>query len=191
MNDAFTSSRTYLDGVRFVFAEGPFRVQPTDFGRNSDTGLLRTTFNNWTWCKELTQRPGSRCYDDKGPLLGIEQSLDSLAEIIRTEGPFDGVIGFSFGAGVALLLTSMLESGRKGAFEQVGGASDSGFPKTFNPGEVVARTEVTPPQSPFKFAISFSGLAAEHERYRAFYEPKIQTPTLHFITEWDTVVEER
>ena len=46
MNETFSSSRSYPDGVRFVFAEGPFRVQPADFGRDSDAGPLRTFCDN-------------------------------------------------------------------------------------------------------------------------------------------------
>ena len=41
-----------------------------------------------------------------------------------------------------------------------------------------------------KFAVSYSGFLAPHSLYRAFYEPKIRTPTLHFIGSLDSVVEE-
>jgi fermentation-respiration switch protein FrsA (DUF1100 family) len=44
---------------------------------------------------------------------------------------------------------------------------------------------------PLKFAVSYSGFAARGtELYRAFYEPKIKTPMLHFLGSLDAVVEE-
>jgi fermentation-respiration switch protein FrsA (DUF1100 family) len=191
LNDVFASSTSYPNGVRFVFAKAPFRVHPADVIRSSDAGPRRAVSNAWTWCKELTERPGSYCYDNGGLLLGLEHSLDSLADIIRAEGPFDGIIGFSFGAGVALLVASLLEPGRKGAFDQLDGPGSVGFPKSFIPTKGNAVEKSSSLQSPLKFAIVFSGLAAEHKRYRAFYYPEIKTPTLHFIAKWDTVVEKR
>ncbi|KAK4941651.1 hypothetical protein LTR66_014784, partial [Elasticomyces elasticus] len=44
---------------------------------------------------------------------------------------------------------------------------------------------------PLKFAVSYSGFGAStNPLYKAFYEPKISTPMLHFIGSVDTVVEE-
>ena len=39
-----------------------------------------------------------------------------IAKIIVIEGPFDGVIGFSFGASMAMLVVSLLEPGRESIF---------------------------------------------------------------------------
>jgi alpha/beta superfamily hydrolase len=100
-------------------------------------------------------------------------------------------MGFSFGGGVALLLASLLESGRKRIFDEVEGRGPIGFPRSFDASGDVTRQGEGSIQPPFKFAISFSGLATENPQYRAFYSPKIQTPTLHFIAMWDTVVEEK
>jgi hypothetical protein len=44
--------------------------------------------------------------------------------------------------------------------------------------------QLLPPS--FKFAIVSSGVTLSHPRYRPFYYPKIKTPVLHFIGEFDT-----
>ena len=48
---------------------------------------------------------------------GMELGLDSLAQALKEEGPFDGVIGFSQGGSAAGLVASLLEPGRRRAFE--------------------------------------------------------------------------
>jgi len=42
--------------------------------------------------------------------LGLEASLASLAFLVKTTGPFTGVIGFSQGATLAAMFTSWCES---------------------------------------------------------------------------------
>ena len=46
-------------------------------------------------------------------------------------------------------------------------------------------------QPPLKFAVCYSGFSLEHPKYSAFYQPQIQTPILHVLGKWDTVVEEQ
>ena len=48
---------------------------------------------------------------------GMELGLHTLARTLEEEGPFDGVIGFSQGGSAAGMIASLLEPGRKGAFE--------------------------------------------------------------------------
>ena len=48
---------------------------------------------------------------------GMELGLNSLAQTLKEEGPFDGVIGFSQGGSAAGLVASLLEPGRRRAFE--------------------------------------------------------------------------
>lgn len=48
---------------------------------------------------------------------GMELGLASLARTLKEEGPFDGVIGFSQGGSAAGLVASLLEPGRRHAFE--------------------------------------------------------------------------
>ncbi|KAE8443227.1 hypothetical protein EG329_002095 [Mollisiaceae sp. DMI_Dod_QoI] len=74
-------------------------------------------------------------------IKGIDESLDYLLRLVQTEGPFEGIIGFSSGATAALLLVSMAERGA--------------------PAEVLRRLKLHPgqllPSRPFKFGMFFSG----------------------------------
>lgn len=99
--------------------------------------------------------------------------LDYLYDFISKQGPFDGVIGFSQGAAAAGILASLLEPVRR---------SPPGLPSDWP----------QPPESQpqLAFAICYSGFRAPYEQYKFIYEPKIETPVMHFIGSLDTVVDE-
>lgn len=112
--------------------------------------------------------------------------LGKIAEVLKTEGPFDGVIGFSQGGACAGMIASLLEPNRKAAFEAQYSAGGMKFPTSFendNDGGAI--------HPPLRFAVSYSGFAARGKNpYAAFYEPKIKTKMLHFLGTQDVVVEE-
>lgn len=47
---------------------------------------------------------------------------------------------------------------------------------------------LAPPQAPFKFAVSCCGFQGATKYYNGFYNPKISTPSLHVVAEFDTIV---
>ena len=116
----------------------------------------------------------------------MDRGLERIAESIRQEGPFDGVIGFSQGGAASAIVASLLEPARKQAFETAYNKDPQKFkyPTSFinDDGHAI--------QPPMKFAVVYSGFAAPFELYSAFYEPKITTPTLHFLGSLDTLVDE-
>jgi dihydrofolate reductase len=137
----------------------------------------------WTWCKDYV--PGENKFYDESKTIS-----DSIAEIIRQHGPFDGVIGFSSGACVAALIASLLEKGREQAFEKRISKNGMPYPRSFiRDTKSVGKHEML--QLPLKFVVCYSGFSLDHAKYSAFYQPQIQTPTLHIIGKWDTVVEEQ
>jgi dihydrofolate reductase len=113
----------------------------------------------------------------------MDDGLAAVAKVIAEEGPFDGVIGFSQGATMAAMVASLLEPGRKEAFQHFEkdtseGAPGIPFPTAFEQLQ----------HSPLKFALLYSGFRAPGARYRAFYEnPPIQTPALHILGTLDSV----
>ncbi|KAL6713626.1 hypothetical protein ACLMJK_009091 [Lecanora helva] len=132
--------------------------------------------------------PGGVLYE------GIERGLDSIAEFIRGEGPFEGVVGFSQGAAAAGMVASLSEGqGRREAFERRSGEKGEGipFPSGFLAKEGEEGAVEGFVQGPLKFAICYSGFRAPGPLYDAFYEPKIKTPVLHVLGQMDVVVEER
>ncbi|KAF2235329.1 FSH1-domain-containing protein [Viridothelium virens] len=125
---------------------------------------------------------------------GMERGFARIAEVLRTEGPFDGVVGFSQGGAAAGMVASLLEEGRAEAFERARGKGGMLFPEGFGRGGEVGAgvgEEGGGVHPPLKFAVSYSGFGAStNPLYQAFYEPKIKTPMLHFLGSLDTVVEE-
>jgi len=119
---------------------------------------------------------------------GIELGLTRIAEVLKTEGPFDGIIGFSQGGAAAGMVASLLEPGRREAFEAVQAKGGMGFPESFENNTGFVKGLIHPP---LKFAVSYSGFGSSNPLYRAFYEPQIRTPMLHFLGSVDTIVEER
>jgi predicted esterase len=89
-----------------------------------------------------------------------------LSELLDTEGPFDGVVGFSQGAMVSGLMAALLEQPQAKRL----------------PGFMTSH-------APFKFVISYSGYREEQPRLDYLYKPRsIKTPIIHFVSASDPVV---
>ena len=121
---------------------------------------------------------------------GLEAGLGVVAQTIREEGPFDGVVGFSQGAAAAAMVASLLEGrGRREAFEKAEGGGGMGYLGSFlEEGEQGGVDGFV--QGPLKFAVCYSGFRAPGRRYVGFYEPRIRTPVLHVLGQLDVVVDE-
>lgn len=184
-----------LHEVTFSYPTGPLRLNPADIpgyenNGSNDTPEQEIEAYGW-WRRSNTSDPPE--------YLGLEKGLDSVANVLRTEGPFDGVIGFSQGAALAAMVVSLLEPSRREAFEHfydakvasegfnvpasVGPVAGISFPASFEPTTLL--------HPPLKFALCYSGFRSPGPRYRGFYEhPPIQTPLLHVLGSLDAVVEE-
>ena len=165
-----TLQKAFPKGIELVYPTAPIRITPADESYLS-AGAEGGEIDAWGWWR----RKG-----DGEPYTyeGIETGLGFIAELLKTQGPFDGVVGFSQGAACAAMVASLLEPGRNEAFQAQGGMR---YPDSFKGGI----------HAPLKFAVSYSGFTARGQNpYRAFYEPKIQTPILHFLGTQDVVVDE-
>jgi predicted esterase len=171
-----------LHEVTAIYPTGPLRLRPSEipgFEPSSegqpDTDEIEAY--GW-WRRSNTANP---------PLYtGIEEGFAAVAETLKKDGPFDGVIGFSQGAAMAGMVAALLE-GRKETFEHFAtvsedGASGMAIPAPFGDADFQ--------HPPLKFALCYSGFRAPGARYRAFYEPAIATPVLHVLGSLDAVVEE-
>jgi fermentation-respiration switch protein FrsA (DUF1100 family) len=118
----------------------------------------------------------------------MEQGLATIAEVLQRDGPFDGVLGFSQGGAAAGMVASLLEDGRRQAFEVAQEKGGMRYPDSFTRDSGFIEEMVHPP---LKFAVSYSGFGAStNALYQAFYTPKIKTAMLHFLGSVDTVVSE-
>ncbi|GFP57402.1 dihydrofolate reductase [Trichoderma asperellum] len=106
----------------------------------------------------------------------FNEGMAVIAEAIREAGGIDAVCGFSQGGAMAGFIAAALEPSR---------------PVLEGPaGEWARKLREANGNQPVKFAISYSGFYAAVDSLQWLYEPKIKTPTLHYIGSLDTVVDE-
>ncbi|KAI4175130.1 MAG: hypothetical protein LQ343_001891 [Gyalolechia ehrenbergii] len=175
--------------IHLSYPTGPIRLDPADIpgynapSGNNDEEEPEPAFG-W-WRRKDLPHPMQQSQTEI-IYTGLQDGLTRIGETIKTEGPFDGVIGFSQGACAAGMVASLLEPGRRGVFAKAaceGKALKEKFPVAFH--------ELLALQPPLKFAIIYSGFPAPNElRYGNFYDPKLKTPTLHFLGSVDGVVDE-
>ena len=164
-------------GSILSYPTGPLRLKPSDvtgFDPSNASDNDDVEVHGW-WRRSNTADPPE--------YLGMETGFSEVAKTLTTEGPFDGVAGFSQGAALAAMVSSLLEGQRrKDAFRTFHSQSSLSipFPSSF--------LDIQHP--PLKFCIMYSGFVAPGERYRAFYDPHVSTPSCHFIGSLDSVVEE-
>ncbi|KAJ6014004.1 hypothetical protein N7540_008595 [Penicillium herquei] len=156
-------------GAELIYPTAPFPLASESL---SDTSRVRNQHGSWTWFQ-------SESIDETFPRL--DDSLTLIASILRESGPFDGIVGFSQGGALAAMVASLLEENRPEAFARLSSEGGIPYPDCF--------AQLTHPS--LKFVVSISGYAASHPDYRAFYNPAIRTPMLHFLGSMDTVVEEQ
>ena len=155
-----TFSDRYPGGIDMVFPDGPVDL-------SSDTAIDVGMRAWWRTLDDTSLNPNGVIYPE------LPSSLASLAELLRAD-PVDGIIGFSQGACVAMMLTALCE----GTLERSAALRKQGAPIDL----------ISPPQAPFKFAIACCGFRGNPAYYSGFYEPEIKTPSLHLIGDWDTMV---
>ncbi|KAK4211767.1 serine hydrolase-domain-containing protein [Rhypophila decipiens] len=107
---------------------------------------------------------------------GTEGKEAEAGEGEKEDKVIDGVIGFSQGGAMAALLASAMEK------------TERAVPKEHE--EWVKLVREANKGVPLKFAVSYSGFFATPQDLAWLYEPKIKTPTLHFLGSLDVVVEE-
>ncbi|KAF2202233.1 FSH1-domain-containing protein [Delitschia confertaspora ATCC 74209] len=170
--------KAFPAGCTLSYPTAPIKLSPADIPfalpANED-GSEKEEVEAYAWWR----RKG-----EGEPFLyeGLEVGLAEVARVLKEEGPFDGVVGFSQGGAMAGMVAALLEEGRREAFEGLKVSGGISYPESFTKGM----------HPPFKFAVIYSGFAARGtELYRGFYEPKIKTPMLHFLGTLDATVEEK
>lgn len=132
----------------------------------------------WTW--------GQGDFEAERRIWGLDASINKIMDILAKHGPFDGIIGFSTGATIAAIITSLLEGNRKARLDIKQVCRN----KTLPLGDTSNSENMQTRHPPFRFAVCFSGFMLQHPDYRAFYHPKIRTPVMHYIAEYDTMIPE-
>ncbi|KAK3169200.1 hypothetical protein OEA41_008583 [Lepraria neglecta] len=175
--------------VGFYFPSGPIKLRPTEklWALNSRhyepvISTEGTDANDKPDPDDIDSFAWHTLHNQREPPSGLLHSLDMLSDILRVHGPFDGILGFSQGAVLAVMVASLLEGApRKDAFQR----NQQQCPEAlcFPPGFEVLD------HPPLKFGITYGALMGIPRMYAAFYEdPIVQTPFIHFSGRWDTVV---
>ncbi|KAF2192577.1 dihydrofolate reductase [Zopfia rhizophila CBS 207.26] len=185
--------KAFPAGISLHYPTAPIRLEPADVpfavnlstnaeAKNGGSAEKEEETDAWAWWRRKGEGK-SYTYE------GIERGLEHIASILKSEGPFDGVIGFSQGGACAAMVASLLEPRRREGFEAVYPRGGMRYPESFEADTGYVEETIHPP---IKFAVSYSGFAARGvELYKGFYEPQIKTPMLHFLGTLDAVVEEK
>ncbi|ORZ11962.1 serine hydrolase FSH [Absidia repens] len=108
--------------------------------------------------------------DDQPPdddrLIGFEESINSVKDVLLKQGPFDGVFGFSQGASFASMLTAMMEN------------------RSLRP-DLISSDFAHPP---FRFMMVAASFIPPQPSATKLFALKIKTPSLHMIGERDVLV---
>ncbi|OKL63000.1 hypothetical protein UA08_01953 [Talaromyces atroroseus] len=172
-------TKAFLHNASFSFPTGPLPLNPADIPGYVTPDIKQKEIPDmeaFGWWR----RPSSTIPPIE--YTGVEDAFRTVAQTLRDEGPFDGVIGFSQGASLAFAVTSLLENGRREAFSSAVTDKDY-FPEPFIP-------ENTGNHPPLKFCIVYSGFKFADMRYRALYNPPVATPMLHVMGTLDALVSE-
>ncbi|CAK5263386.1 unnamed protein product, partial [Mycena citricolor] len=149
--------------VDFVFIDGPIILQPADLMGAASTTSLGSE-------EGAEARGWFKWNASKNEAEGLAESLVMIRDLLKSQR-FDGVFGFSQGAGMAGLLSAMLER-----------------PESYPPFLIYGQ----PPHPPFKFCVAVSGFRLNGAIGDSVFATTYKTPTLHVIGKTDIiVVEER
>ncbi|RDL36026.1 uncharacterized protein BP5553_06638 [Venustampulla echinocandica] len=194
LQKSFPTSKTspYPGGVALLYPTAPIHLQPADIpnfsGTSETTDEAKEELDAWGWWTRSSSpssaAPSSADADVRYD--GLSDGLAVIKDTILAAGGVDGVIGFSQGGCAALFVASLLEPSRSASFsahKPDGVDYPEGWAELFKLQESVTGGAL-------KFAVSYSGFYAPGRRHIPFYEPKIGTPSLHFIGSLDSVVDE-
>jgi pimeloyl-ACP methyl ester carboxylesterase len=154
-----------------IYPTGPNRLLASDLPGYEPSDHAEAGEENqpdtWAWFRKD---------EASGAYRLLDEGMATIAESIREVGGIDGVCGFSQGGAMTGLVTAALEPDRE-------------IPEGQD-GDWARKLRDANGGRPAKFAISYSGFFAPVESLKWCYEPKIKTPTLHYLGSLDTVVEE-
>ncbi|KAJ3798261.1 FSH1-domain-containing protein [Lentinula aff. detonsa] len=157
--------RQQLPEVELVFIDAPHVLQPVDLPAPSQMGYF-SGFDSEPPPKD-PQRGWWKTQNVQNIAAGLEVTLTLLRDVLKEQGVFNGVLGFSQGAVLAALLSGLLEK-------------PAMYPSFLEDGKAV--------HPPFEFCISFAGYKPLDPLGAKLLTPNFKTPTLHVIGHNDIIV---
>lgn len=172
--------RTFPD-TRCYYPTAPVQLDPFDHFSNDS---ITSTPDDAMKTGQGVEAYAWMAHNDHAAICrGYNESLSIIANILETEGPFDGVVAFSQGTVIAGFIASLLQGyTRRVAFESAH-ANDSvmlPFPEAF-------RCLSHPP---LKFMVLYGPTISNRRNCTSYYHtPAISTPVCHVLGQWDTVID--
>jgi pimeloyl-ACP methyl ester carboxylesterase len=148
--------------IEYTYLTAPRRLDPSDIP--GEEAPHCDDWDMWGWWRDL---------DGSG--VDLREPLAALSTVVKSSGPFDAVVGFSQGAALAAIFTSLCE--QQGFSERRNALEEQGRPISCDLG-----------QGHLKFAIFISGYCISKSLYGGFYHPRIQTPVLLIAGLLDPVI---
>lgn len=121
---------------------------------------------------------------EKDKIKGLDKSIKHILDALDQRGPFSGMIGFSSGAAMTAIVTSMLEK-RKTLCDIPWEVNEMPL-INFRGHNLIVFIKTRHPQ--LKFAICLSGFKLKNQCYEAFYSPRILTPMFHAFGQLDATI---
>ncbi|TFK53891.1 hypothetical protein OE88DRAFT_1127947 [Heliocybe sulcata] len=148
------------DDIEFVFVDGPFALTqeeiPSGLTPTPDLPFIVEAPKSLD-DPALVPRAWCRSYPDINDTTGLEISIEKFRDILRNNH-YEGVLGFSQGSYMAVILTALLEN-----------------PDVYPPFLVDGKA----PHPPFKFCVAISGFLPKSPLFPALFSTPLDTPTLH------------
>lgn len=155
---------------KLIYPTGPNPLTPTDIpgyrppvGADADAEPPAM----WAWWRKD---------DATGVYRHFDKGLAVVADAIAEAGGIDGVCGFSQGGALSSIVAAALEEGRDVPEGEAG--------------EWARKLRDANGGRAAKFCVVYSGFWPPVDSMQWLYEPKLVTPSLHFIGSLDTVVDE-
>lgn len=133
-----------------LFLSGPLVLTPNDLPFDPDPSQADIDMRAWWIVNEASPE-----------YLKKDKAMETVRETLETKGPFDGIIGFSQGAGLTAVLTKL-----------------------------VGTEKFCPNHPKLKFAIMYSAFKLNETMFPGVYDEPFTTPSLHIMGTLDTVVSE-
>ncbi|KAL1306161.1 hypothetical protein AAFC00_004268 [Neodothiora populina] len=153
----------YPEGVEFFYPDAPL-LNASGIPGYEGVGEKNEDLRGWFDINDMSFR-------------GLEESLRWVMEYMRGIGPIHGIVGFSQGAALAVMIASLLEARQNPA-------------RLSSISSQQVAMDLQPPQGPLKFVVSMSGFRGTSDHYLGFYNPIIATPGMCIIAELDTMISE-
>jgi len=156
--------RSQCPQVEMVFIDAPHILQPVDLPAPSALGYFNGLDSQ---PQSEPQRGWWKTQNVQNIASGLDVTLVLLRDVLKEQGRFDGVLGFSQGAVLAALLAGLLEKPER-------------YPLFLDNGKAV--------HPPFEFCISVAGYKPLDPLGASLLTPDFKTPTLHIIGHNDIIV---